>query len=230
MQEHIWEREYQNPQLISLGEEAIQSVKDWVRFLRKEKGIDLSGKKILDLGCGNGKNAIYIAEQGDDNEVSGIEISKTALMYAEKLAAEKKVRAHFLHQSIGTTFPFPDSHFDIVLDVTSSNSLNEKERENYLSEMHRVMKPGAQLFIRALSKDGDAHAKTLIKTNPGKEKDTYIMPGLLLTERVFTREDFVATYSPRFEILTMEKEIHYTKFNDRSYKRHFWVVYLTKPE
>lgn len=228
MNDNVWEEEYKKPQLISLGTEAIQSVKDWVRFLRKDRNMVFSHKNILDLGCGNGKNSISIAEYGVGNVLAGIDISPTAIKYAQALAREKQVTADFRIGSIGSHLLFPDSHFDLALDVTSSNSLNEKEREIYLRETARVLKPQAPFFIRALSKDGDAHAKTLIKTHPGREKDTYIMPALGLTERVFTKEDFEAIYSPFFTILSMEKEIHYTKFNNRSYKRHFWVAYLEK--
>lgn len=228
MQENVWEREYRNPQLITLGEEAIQSVKDWARFLRREKGVDLSNKKILDLGCGNGKNSIYIADQGLNNEVFGLDISKTAVEYANKLAHEKKVAAHYIHGSIGKPLPYGDNIYDIALDVTSSNSLTESERETYLKEVHRVLKSGGHLFVRALCKDGDTHAKTLIKMHPGKEKDTYIMPDLGLTERVFTKDDFLATYSLLFTITQIEKETHYTEFNGRKYKRNFWIAWMEK--
>jgi SAM-dependent methyltransferase len=228
MQEHIWEKEYKNPRLVTLGTEAITAIKDFTRWLRKDRKIDLTGAKILDLGCGNGKNSIYIADQAMNTEVFGIDISKTAVEQATKLALEKKIVANFSYGSIGTAFPFPDSHFDIALDVTSSNSLNESEREMYLKETHRVLKPGGYFFVRALCKDGDENAKHLLTSNPGKEKDTYIMPELGLTERVFSKEDFVTNYSLFFTMLYLEKETHYTKFNGRSYKRNFWVAYFQK--
>ncbi len=93
----------------------------------------------------------------------------------------------------------------------------------YLSEIKRVLKPNGYFFLRALCKDGDKNAQTLLKTNPGKDKDTYIMPGLGLTERVFSRDDLMKTYSFLGEPLYTDKETHYTKYNGRSYKRNFWV-------
>jgi hypothetical protein len=59
------------------------------------------------------------------------------------------------------------------------------------------------------------------------------LPGVGLTERVFSREDFIEEYAnstpaTSFELLHLEKETHYTKFNGRSYKRNFWVAYLRK--
>ncbi len=223
MQEQIWENEYRNPKLISLSDEPLKSVKDFVRFLRKNIGLEISNLNILDLGCGNGKNSAYIAEQGN-NEIVGIDISETALNYARKLVPT----GNFTKQSIGQSLPFPDLTFDIVLDVTSSNSLSESEREIYLKETHRVLKNDGFLFLRTLCKDGDQNAKNLIKSNPGKEKDTYIMPDLGLIERVFSKEDLISTYSQYFEMLFLKKETHYTKFNNQPYKRNFWVAYMKK--
>jgi hypothetical protein len=84
------------------------------------------------------------------------------------------------------------------------------------------------MFVRALCKDGDKNALTLLKTSPGKEHDTYILPDLALCERVFSRNDFVETYSKNFEILSLEKDVNYTSFGGRSYKRNFWLAYLKK--
>jgi ubiquinone/menaquinone biosynthesis C-methylase UbiE len=219
MQEHIWEKEYRNPTLISLSNEPIKCLKDFVRFIKKDQKVELSGKNILDLGCGNGKNSIYIAEQGEGNTIHGIDISQTAI----NLAKQVYPAGDFQVGNIGSTFPYSDNSFDIVLDITSSNSLTEKERSTYLTEISRTLKPSGHFYLRTLCKDGDTNAKNLLISNPGKEKDTYIMPELGLTERVFSKEDLIATYSPFFELLYLDKEIHYTKFNNRSYKRNFWV-------
>jgi ubiquinone/menaquinone biosynthesis C-methylase UbiE len=220
MQENIWEKEYTDPQLVSLSDVPAKCVKDFVRFLRKDRKLDISNLNILDLGCGNGKNSLYISEQGIGNAVVGIDISETALKYARDLVPNGK----FSKQSIGSVLPFDDNSFDIVLDVTASNSLSESERAVYLKEVYRVTKPGGYFFLRALCKDGDKNAQNLLKTNPGKEKDTYVMPDLGLTERVFSKDDLISAYTEFGNPLYMYKETHYTKFNGRLFKRNFWVV------
>lgn len=219
MQENIWEKEYRNPQLVSLSDVPAKCVKDFVRFLRKDRKLELDNLNILDLGCGNAKNSFYMAEQGINNKITGIEISQTALEYARRLAPS----GEFIKQSIGNPLEFQDSYFDIILDVTSSNSLNENERSIYLNELSRLLKSGGFFFLRTLCKDGDKNAQNLLVTNPGIEKDTYVMPELGLTERVFSKEDLLSTYSFLGEPLYLEKETHYTKFNNQSYKRNFWV-------
>jgi SAM-dependent methyltransferase len=219
MKDNIWEKEYRDPKLISLSVEPIKCLKEFARYLRKEKEIKLNNLNILDLGCGNAKNSIYIEEQGINNKIFGIDISVTAI----NLARTAYPYGNFQVGSIGETFPFPDQNFDIILDITSSNSLSDKERVVYLSEINRTIKNSGFLFVRALCKDGDRNAKNLIDNNPGKEKDTYVMPEIGLTEKVFTKEDFISLYSDSFDLLYINKETHYTKFNNRSYKRNFWV-------
>jgi len=134
----------------------------------------------------------------------------------------------YYKKSIGDKFPFGDEEFTIALDVTSSNSLSEAEREVYLSETHRVLSSEGYFFVKALCKEGDNNAKYLLKNFPSTEADTYIMPELNVTERVWSREDFMQTYEKYFTILQMEKKTSYSRMNNRVYKRNFWIVYLQK--
>ena len=84
------------------------------------------------------------------------------------------------------------------------------------------------MFVRALCKDGNKNVKNLLRDNPGKEYDTYILKDIGLTERVFSREDFTKLYGTYFKILKLEKKTSYTTFNDRIYKRDYWLAYLQK--
>ncbi|HEY4511632.1 MAG TPA: class I SAM-dependent methyltransferase [Candidatus Paceibacterota bacterium] len=226
MQEKQWEKEYRDRKLVTLDDKPQSSVLKFLKFLKKEEKVRAENMCILDLGCGTGRNANYLALLG--NEVTGLEISATAISLAKSRSEEKGLTVTYIKGSIGAPYPFADNHFDMVLDVTSGNSLTEAEREMYIKETHRVLKSGGYFFVRALCKDADENAKYLIKQFPGPEKDTYIMPELGITERVFTREDFTATYGKLFTILKLDKETHYTRMNNRSYKRNFWIAYLQK--
>jgi SAM-dependent methyltransferase len=184
----------------------------------------LENKIVLDLGCGTGRNSNYLAENG--NNVIGMEISRTAISLAKDRAEVLGVSVDYRLSNIGEPYKIEDSSIDIVLDVTSSNSLNEAGREVYLSEVRRVLKSGGYIFVRALCKDGNKNVKNLLKSNPGKEYDTYIIKEIGLTERVFSRDDFVKIYSQYFKILKLEKKTNYTTFNNRIYKRDYWLAYF----
>ena len=129
---------------------------------------------------------------------------------------------------MGGILPFENDEFDLVIDVTSSNSLNENERERYIQETNRILKSGGNFFVKTLCKDGDHNAKNLIKLSPGTEIDTYIMPEIGLTERVWSKEDFIAYYSRYFVIDKLDKKTNYSRINGQSYKRNFWLAYMSK--
>ncbi len=227
-------KEYRNPKLVT-GFDKPQSF--LLKFFKKHRN-EIANARILDLGCGTGRNSNYLAQKGV--EVYGLEISDTAIELAKKRAGELGLdNVHYLKKSIGEKYPFADNFFDFVFDITSSNSLNEEERKIYLSEVARVLKKtpkifglgkGGVFFVRALCKDGDKNAKFLLKNNPGKEKDTYVMPGTGLVEKVFSKEDLVETYSKYFNIESLEKTESYSKIGGRSFKRSFWLVTLSAKE
>lgn len=227
-QQIAWEREYKNPKLVTKDNKPQSDTLRFFRFLKKERKFILENKNILDLGCGTGRNSNYLTEMG--NNVIGIDISITALDIAKKRSNVQALPGHLIYikGDIGEKYNIESNFIDIILDVTSSNSLDEKGREVYLNEMNRVLKNGGYIFVRALCKDADDNAKRLLKDSPGKEHDTYVIKEMGLTERVFSREDFIKMYSKYFKILKIEKKTGYSTFNNRIYKRNYWIAYLIK--
>lgn len=221
-----WENEYQSPQLLTKGDKPQNDVLRFFKFLKKEAGLILENLNVLDLGCGTGRNANYLASLG--NKVKGLEISSTALELAKDRARETGVEVDYQLGDIGAQYPFSNDFFDLVLDITSSNSLNEKERKVYLGEVNRVLKKGGYFFVRALCREGDKNAKALLGKSPTGERDTYLIEELGLRERVFSREDLIDFYSQYFKVVRILKKTSYTRFKNKSYKRNFWLVYLKK--
>jgi len=222
-QYQVWENEYQNPKLITNSNEPQIDFKHFVKWLRKDRKVELERLLVLDLGSGTGKNSIFLSER--ESIVTGIDLSDTAVRLAKDRSQTAGLNIKFIKSSIGEIFPFEDNSFDLILDIVSSNSLSDAERKVYLQECRRVLKPEGYVFIKALCKDGDKHATALIEKFPGKEKDTYVMPGTGLIERVWTKKDITSYYSS-FKILNFERKSSYTSFEGKSYKRNFWLMYL----
>ena len=227
-QEPVWDREYKNSKLLVKENKPSSDIVRFVKFLRKEQGIIIDNLRILDLGSGMGRNSFYFAELGA--KVVGFEISQTAINIAKTNMSKTVFEIEYNKQSIGEKFPVEDNSFDIILDVLASNSLTEEEREVYITEAQRVLKKGGYFFVKGLCKEGDDNAKYLLKNFSGKEKDTYIMPELGVTERVWSKEDFIKTYEKLFTILSLDKKTTYSRMNNRSYKRNFWICYLKKSD
>ncbi|MFM2357391.1 MAG: hypothetical protein RJA61_128 [Candidatus Parcubacteria bacterium] len=225
-QKDTWEREYRDSKLVTKDDKPGADFVRFLKFLKKERGVVLENLHLIDIGCGTGKNSNYFA--GLENKVTGIDISHTAITLAQERAKREGLDVEYKEQDIGSNYPYEENFFDIAIDITSSNSLDEAGREMYLKETKRVLKPEGYFFVKALCKEGDHNAKNLLKESPGKEKDTYFMKDLGLTERVWEKEDFVQIYSQYFNIFHLEKKTSYTRLNNRVYKRNFWIAYMQK--
>lgn len=226
-QREAWEREYDTKSLIGRTSEPTQEVKNFFRYLRRECGVDFSSTHLLDLGSGVGKHTLYAATLG--MKAVGVELARNAVREAQKRAQEGGVNAEYREGDIGKPLPFKDASFGVILDVMSSNSLTENERTTYLTEAYRVLTPGGFMLVRGLAKEGDRHAKTLLRDAPGTEQDTYVLPGLHVTERVFTEADLRALYGAHFSILQYTRSAHYARFAGQVFKRMYFVLYLKKP-
>lgn len=223
-QQKAWEGEYDTQRFVRFNTEATQEVKNFARFLRRQEKVVFEDTHVLDLGSGVGKNAEYFASLGA--RVTGFEFAQNALIEARRRAKELEFSITYVNQNIGAPYPLPNESVDVALDVMSSNSLSEGERAVYLKELKRVLKPCGYILFRGLCKDGDKNAQNLLKTHPWKEKDTYVMPESNFHERVFSESDLLDTYTPFFTILKKEKKTHYTRFENKPYKRNYWVVYM----
>ncbi len=226
-QQRVWENEYRGEsRLITKHDKPQATFLRFLKYYKKTSHTDIGDTRVFDAGCGTGRNSNFLAQLGAN--VLAVDISSSAIEIARKRAEELNIEVEYLVSDLGQKQNFENASLDLVIDVTSSNSLSERERVVFLNEIQRGLKKGAYFFVRALCLEGDKNAKYLLKNNPGPEYSTYRMPALGLVERVFSRDDFEKTYSRYFKIEKLIKESGYTRFSGQNYKRNFWVAYLKK--
>ena len=112
-----------------------------------------SSLSVLETGCGSGGNLWMIAKEGF--RASGLDISSAALKLAEQRLAGYGCTAELFKASM-TQIPCPDSSFDVVVDVFSSNCLDTSEGKRFLEEVSRILKPSGLFFSYFPSKSSDA--------------------------------------------------------------------------
>jgi len=103
---------------------------------------------VLDIGCGLGDNAIYLAQHG--HRVTGLDISPTALITAERRSVEAHVDVRFAVAD-ATRLDGYDESFDTIVDSGCYHCLDDAGRADYAAAVHRAARPGATLLLSAFS-------------------------------------------------------------------------------
>ena len=104
-----------------------------------------TGQRILDLGCGNARLRKFLPETlirpGD---YFGFDLSEKLLSIARKAFPKDA----FFRGNFGKNLPFGAQNFDWVISIAAFHHLlNKTDQHKFLSEAHRVLKPGGQIFI-----------------------------------------------------------------------------------
>ncbi len=115
----------------------------------------LQGMKILDLGCGTGRDCFVLSYlAGEEGEIVGIDLTDEQLEIANKYLplqmekfSYKKTNVRFLKGYIEDlqTLGLPEEYFDVVVSNCVVNLSPDKEM--VLKEVYRVLKPGGEFFF-----------------------------------------------------------------------------------
>jgi SAM-dependent methyltransferase len=100
---------------------------------------------VLDVGCGLGENAIFLAGKG--HRVTGVDGSAAGLEQAARRAAERGVDVTFVHSDVTSLVELDARRFETVLDSALYHCLDEDQRRRYAAALHRVAAPGARLHL-----------------------------------------------------------------------------------
>lgn len=97
---------------------------------------------ILDLGCGNGEIAEFVAERG--YEVIGIDINQEAI----DLRNKSKSKGKYIVADVNQGLPFADNSFDgVIIAFLLVNILPSKKRRTLVKEINRVLKDGGIVWV-----------------------------------------------------------------------------------
>jgi len=114
------------------------------KFLASQAEHFSAGMSVLSVADGEGRNAVWLAEQGCT--VTATEISPVALEKAAKLARGRHVAVDFMQADI-LAWTWPTAAYDAVVGIFIQ-FVGPAERKRQLAGMKQAVKPGGLLFLQ----------------------------------------------------------------------------------
>ena len=108
--------------------------------------------RTVDLGCGAGNYAIYLAGMGFD--VTGVDGSPTAIAIAREKAEEQGIRCDFIVADLLGDLHEVEGTFDFAYDWEVLHHIFPGDRETYVKNIHKILNPGAEISLGLLQRGG----------------------------------------------------------------------------
>jgi SAM-dependent methyltransferase len=112
--------------------------------------------RALDLGCGTGTNAIYLAQHGFT--VTAIDVSRRAIALAKRKTGSAQLTDRVRLERSDVTLMrrrVAGQSIDFACDIGCFHNLNAEARRRYVSALTAVLKPGAIYMLYAFEPQGD---------------------------------------------------------------------------
>ena len=193
------------------------------RLIRKRLTHDIYEVKrevqtVLDLGCGNGRHAIYFAREG--LKASGIDVSEQAIGWAIDWARREKLDIDFRVGDIAN-LPYQDRSFDVVVSHGVLDHVPGDLARAAINEVHRTLRPSGLFYCDLRCADdfeygtGTEVAPNTFVVGQGYEQG--------LVQHFFTLSEVKALFDGQFRII-------YSEITERrlepDYKRRYsrWIL------
>lgn len=116
-------------------------------------GESLTGKELLEVGCGRGGGVSYMARYKSPALVTGLDLSNTQVKFCIDRHPLENVK---FVQGSALQLPFDDGSFDAVINVESSHCY--PSLADFFGEVFRVLKPGAKFYYADFIPQGSSES------------------------------------------------------------------------
>ncbi len=112
-----------------------------------QKHPDVFAGRIIDLGCGEGRDSLYLLSQGHD--VVSVDVSHSALGRArERAAAAGLAASGFMERDIIYLRGFAENSFDLAMNMGCLHMLvNEDQRAGHIARVYDIVRPGGYFVV-----------------------------------------------------------------------------------
>lgn len=127
-------------------------------------GVRLENTHVLEVGCGRGGGAAFLARRFRPSEYVGMDISAMTTAFCNRFY---RVPGLSFVQGSSEEIPFPDARFDVVVNIESSRCYGDIGA--FFREVFRVLRPGGHFLFADMFRNGDLGASRRLLSRTGFE-------------------------------------------------------------
>ncbi|MFC1738832.1 class I SAM-dependent methyltransferase [Planctomycetota bacterium] len=147
--------------------------------------------KTIDLGCGAGNYAVYLA--GGGFEVTGVDFSPTAIKIARENAKRKGVKCNFIVADVVEGLSEIKESWDFAYDWGLLHHILPEQRQKYVENVYRILNPQGKYLSLCFSE------KDKVFEGSGKYRKTQLGSGLYFS----CEDELKKLFEPYFEIVDL---------------------------
>lgn len=156
----FWEKAFKKDKSFLFGSQPNKTIVEFEHLFRKD-GV------VLDVGCGDGKNALYLAERGFEN-IDAFDISEAAIEKLKKLSAEKEANINAAVKQL-QEFEFT-RQYDLVMSFGVYHFVEKDVWKNFIMKAKEHTSVGG-IHIVQLFNDNIAPSPDIAPFAVGMAKD-----------------------------------------------------------
>lgn len=114
-------------------------------YQRVVQDINLQGKDIAEIGCGQGAGGMFLVQYKDPRSYIGIDLSEKAIAFCQR--HNQRANVHWI-QGSADKLPIPNESIDVVINIESSHVY--PSMQDFLSEVQRILRPSGHMAFADL--------------------------------------------------------------------------------
>lgn len=163
----FWENYFKDDSTFLFGSAPNKTIVEYEHLFNKEWN-------VLDVGCGDGKNAFYLAKQGFEN-IDAFDISKTAIEKIERLCCNENININTYVTSV-SEFEFK-KRYDLIMSFGVFHFMPKDEWKEFIKEAQNNTTVGGihiiQLFNDNIAPTSDIAPYAIGMAKDGEIKKMY---------------------------------------------------------
>jgi tellurite methyltransferase len=132
--------------------------------------------RVLDLGCGEGRNALFLARRGF--EVEAVDAAPTAVKRLVQLAQGSRLTVSARVADV-REIDLPEASYVLIVANTILDHLDPRDSDRLIARIQRTVRPGGYVFASVFTTNDPGHTGIGPKSATAKHVKRYFAPGEL---------------------------------------------------